>query len=106
MTKYSLNNRLVLELYVTDKSLRSTVKSGMAFVSQKNNLVGLTVLMGATLADGREIVPGSKAYIKESTLHTAPWAKDALLCDTISDPFIIVDLTFVDFITGPAEPAA
>lgn len=106
MIQFSLNNRLVVEAYKTDKSLKATVSNGFAMVQQKVALVGLTVLIGTKLSDGRFVPAGATAYIREQLLHTQPWAQTHLQCDTIDKPFIIVDCTHVEFVSGPGDPAA
>lgn len=106
MTQFSLNNRIIVEAYKTDKSLRANVSSGFATIAQKTALKGLTILVGTTLTDGRVIPAGAVAYIREEILHTAAWAQKALECDTIKTPFLVVEMNFVDFISLPGEPAA
>ena len=106
MNQFSLNNRLIVEAYKTDKSLRANVSSGFATIAQKSALKGLTVLVGTTLSDGRMVPAGSTAYIREEILHTAPWAKQPMDCETIKGQFFVVELTYVDFISTPGEPEA
>lgn len=107
MSQFSLNNRLIVEVYKTDKSLRAEVKNGFAMVDQKVTLKGLRILMPATLANGKEVPAGSIAYIKEEILHNAPWAKTPLKADTMSEQFLVIDASVVDFIyTPPTDPAA
>lgn len=106
MSQFSLNNRLIVEAYKTDKSLRANVSNGFATIAQKTGLKGLKVLIGTTLSDGRHIPAGATAYIREEILHTAPWAQKALESETINIPFIIVDLSAVEYVNNPADPAA
>lgn len=105
MNKFSVNNRLVVEAYKKE-GLKSDVKNGFATIAQKVSVKGLTVLMDAKLADGTLVPRGSVAYIKEETLHNQQWAQKALEADTIGVPFLIVDLTHVEFITPPRDSAA
>lgn len=106
MNQFSLNNRLVVETYKTDKSLRANVSNGFATIAQKSGLKGLRVLIGTTLSDGRHIPAGSTAYIKEELLHTATWASKPLEADTIPVPFLVVEMSVVDFVNIPEDPAA
>lgn len=94
----SLNNRIIVEAYKKD-GLRSTERNGFAFVDQKLSLKGLTVLVDAKLSDGTFIPKGSMAYIKEETLHTHPWAQKALECDKIEGKFLIVEMSYVEFVS-------
>lgn len=107
--EYTINNRLIVETY-KNEGLKTETKNGFAMISQKITLKGLKVLIDAKLADGTYVRAGSKAYIKEEILHTQPWAKKVLECDTLSTPFIIVDMQYVEFIShaddGPTVPAA
>ena len=100
MTK-SLNNRLILETYKTDGSIKSEVKNGFAFAQQKSSVVGLRVLVDASIQEGlynRTIPVGSKVYLLEEALHTQPWAKKILTSDATSEPFIIVNVSDVQFV--------
>lgn len=101
----SFNNRLIVEAY-QKKGLQSSVSNGFAFVEQKVSVKGLAVLMDAKLADGTFVQKGSTAYIKEELLHAAPWAQKILQSDTFPAPFIIVDMSNVEYIVPPSEPAA
>lgn len=105
MSQYSLNSRLVLEVYKTDGSVRMSVTNGWAKTEQKSRLVGLKVLMSCYLQNNY-IQAGSTAYIREEILHTAPWAKNPLSCDTLSQPFMVVDSSLVEFIDQPEGPVA
>lgn len=102
---HTVNDRLILETYKKE-ALRSDVKNGFASISQKSGLKGLTVLMDARLRNGTLVPAGSKAYIREENLHTQPWANKPLECDTLKVPFIVVDMTYVEFISDPPEDAA
>lgn len=99
---FSLNNRLVLEPYITDRALKANVSSGFAMVQQKVALKGLKVLVDAVLLTGsattRYIKKGDIAYIREELLHTQIWAQKTLECDVIEDKFIIVDMVHVEFV--------
>lgn len=103
MPQFSLNNRFVLEVYKTDKSLKAKVSNGFASLVQKTGLVGLTLLVEAKLPDGRIVPKGYKAYIRENVLHTNAWGTTALECDGIPIPFILVEGTYIDFVSGPEE---
>jgi len=95
---YSTNNRLIVEIYKKE-AIRSTEKSGFAFIDQKIKLKGLKVLADARLiVNGIEIVikKGSIAYIKEEQLHTQQWAQKNMECDIIDQPFLIIDFNHVE----------
>lgn len=102
MRQFSLNNRVIVEAYKTDKSLRANVSSGFATIAQKSALKGLKVLVSTTLSDGREIPAGSTAYIREEILHTAAWAKTPMDCESIEGQFFVIDAAFVEFVRVPA----
>lgn len=101
----SMNNRLIVEAYKKE-GLKSSINNGFAMIAQKVSLKGLKVLMDAKLADGTFVPKGSTAYVKEETLHTQQWAQKALEVDTIPVPFLIIDLSYVEFVAPPTEPAA
>jgi hypothetical protein len=102
----SYNNKLICETYKEDRTLRTKVSSGFATVEQKSRVIGLTVLVGAKLANGDYVPAGSKAYVKEKLLRDSPMFKESFEADTLSERFLVVDITLVDFISPPAEPAA
>jgi hypothetical protein len=93
----SLNNKLIVEMYKKE-ALRASEKNGFAFVSQKLTLKGLKVLMNAKLSDGTFIRRGSIAYVKEEILHTAAWAQKPMECSAVAEPFLIIDVGYVDFV--------
>ena len=101
----SINNHILLSEYVNAGQLKREVQHGIAMVAQKITLHGLTVLMDTKLSDGTWVTKGSKAYIKESQLHTAPWAKATYQAEGVEGKFIIVDIGFVEFIAPPVEGA-
>lgn len=100
-----MNNRLIVEAYKKE-ALQSDVKNGFAFIQQKVAVKGLKVLMDARLSDGTIIPRDSVAYIREESLHTKPWAQKILQSDTLSVPFLIVDISEIEFIAEPTDPAA
>lgn len=102
---FSLNNRLILEPYVKE-ALRREVIGGIATPGQRDGMKGLKTLMPTRLTDGREIPAGSIAYIREETLHSQPWATKHFSSDTLPTKFIVVDLTYVEFISTPDGDAA
>lgn len=93
----SFNNRLIVQAYKKE-AIRTTERNGFAFIEQKLGLKGLEILVDTQLADGTYINKGSIAYIKEELLHTAPWAQKTLECAAIGQPFLIVDLTYVEMV--------
>jgi hypothetical protein len=101
----SFNNRLIVEAY-KKTALQAQTGTGFAYIQQKVAVKGLTVLMDAQLSDGTYIPKGSVAYIKEEALHTQAWAQKILESETFAGQFIIVDISNVEFIVPPGEPAA
>lgn len=102
----SLNNRLIVETYKKE-GLKTVEKNGFAFVSQKLFLKGLKVLIDGCLSNGAHgewlVKRGSTVYIKEETLHTQAWAQKPMECSYIEEPFLIVDLNHIEFVTPPKE---
>ena len=98
---FSINNKLVVEPYKKE-ALKSTVKGGLAYISQKMNLKGLKLLMPAHLADGQVIPVGSTVYVREEILYTSQWATKNYECDALQE-FLIIELNVVDFIVPPKE---
>lgn len=101
-TKLSFNNRLIVEKY-TKGELRHKETNGFAVIDQKVKLKGLLVLVDAYLANDIHVPKGSVAYIKEESLHTQAWAQKAYESDGVPAPFLIVDLTNIEFIDPPEE---
>ena len=98
---YSLNNRLVLELY-NKEALKPRMQGGIATPGQRDGLKGLKVLMDARLPEPYGRVPaGSVAYIREEILHTHDWASKPMTCDFLSSKFLVVDIAYVEFIDTP-----
>jgi hypothetical protein len=99
---FSVNDRLILESYQKDRSLKSTERNGFAMISQKVSLVGLKILIDCFTEKYGLIKKNRVAYIKEDLLFTQEWAKKTLESPALDRPFVIVDLNFVEFI-GPTQ---
>jgi hypothetical protein len=102
MNQFSLNNRFIVEAYQKE-GLKSEVKNGFATIQQKVALKGLKVLVEGRVVHGLSsyIIPkGSTVYVKEERLHspTGP-ANKVLSCEAVGQPFIIVDLNDVEFVS-------
>lgn len=98
----SMNNRLVVEPYLSDRAIKlSQNGSGFAMIQQKVSLVGLKVLMDARLQYHSETVfvsAGSTVFVREELLHSQPWAKQLLESKAVEGKFMIVDISHVEFI--------
>lgn len=101
----SFNNKLILESY-KHTEIRPEGNKGWIQAGQKNNLKGLKVLVQAILSDGTIVLPGSTAYLKEESLHSAQWAKNKLKCNTISQEFILVTMAEVEYVSPPEGSVA
>jgi hypothetical protein len=110
MNQFSLNNRLIVEAYKTDGTIKANVQSGFATIAQKVQLKGLRLLVDAFVtvnsSEPMHVPAGSKVYIREEYLYTQPWAKKVFECDTLSEKFIVVEAAHVEFISPPETPAA
>lgn len=96
-------NKLIVEQY-TKEGLRPDVRNGFAHLSQKIKSKGLKVLADAYIAVGNQsmFVPaGSLAHVREETLHNQQWAAKVLESEEIAEPFLVIDVIHVDFISYP-----
>jgi hypothetical protein len=98
----SLNNRFVVEPYLSDRAIKlSQNGSGFAMIQQKVTLVGLKLLMSVHVqypSESKYFPAGSTVYIREEYLHSQPWAKQLLESKAIEGKFMIVDHQFVEFV--------
>ena len=93
---YSINNRIVVEQYVKE-GLKSKVVSGIATPGQRDGLKGLKVLVD--FRSEHVCIPvGSTVYVREEALHTHAWASKPLNCDKIGVPFLMLELSYVEFV--------
>lgn len=103
----SINNRLILEPYKGSNKVEAKINSGFATVKQKSTLIGLKLLVGASVItmNGKEqnYQPGSIAYFEEETLHASAWAKKTYECDSINEKFIIAEFDQVVLIKESAS---
>jgi len=99
-----MNNRLIVEVYV-QTGIKSEIRNGMAMPGQRDGFKGLRVLVGTNLPDGTHIPAESLAYFREEALYNVPWTKKVFKCDTVTEPFIIADLSNVDMIRTPDSAA-
>lgn len=97
MKKYSINNRVIVEQYIKE-ALKAKVQGGIATPGQRDGLKGLKVLVDAKLSDGTIIPKNSVVYVKEEALHSHPWAVKPLTCDKISERFMILESSYIEFI--------
>jgi hypothetical protein len=98
--KVSLNNRFIVEQYVKS-GLIAKISGGIATPGQRDGLKGLKVLVDATVSSPnfyQRIPAGSIVYIKEEALHSHPAFSKPLTADGIEGKFLIVDLSFIEFV--------
>lgn len=101
----SLNNRFIVEPYVSSNKITTHNPSGgFAGISQKMNVKGLKLLVdfnGSLQGIPVYLPKGSTVYVQESLLFEQPWAKKKYICDGLpGQEFLIVDAQFVDFYEG------
>lgn len=111
MSPFSLNNRFIVEPYVSDRQIKVADTGGFAMIQQKIAVKGLRLLIAAQLDTGHnhvaidgvsqsgpQMIPaGSIVFIREEYLFTQPWAKQILEADG-TGKFIIVEKHFIEFI--------
>jgi len=96
--KYSMNDTFIVEPYQQGQGLKSSVKSGFAYIAQKQNLEPLKLLVDAKI-DGEFILAGSTIYVAEDVLTTMDWAKKIKTSDlTDGKEFIIIEKRYVSAI--------
>ena len=106
LAPFSLNDQLIVEPYKHGQGLQSEIKNGLAFVKQKIDLIGLTLLAEARLSDGNYLPVGTVVYIPEDVLNlnTSQWAKNVRKCAALGDKeFIVVDKKHVVLIDTKEE---
>lgn len=94
--RFSLNNRLILEVY-EQTGLKQEIKNGLAIPGQRDGFKGLKLLTPAKFSDGTIIPEGSVAWFREETLYGQPWTKKIYKLDD-NQRFIVADFNFVDMI--------
>jgi hypothetical protein len=92
---FSVNNRLIVEPYIKG-ALESKVQNGIATPGQKDGVKGLKVLVNFQLPNSQWLKAGSTVYIREEVLNQ-PWASKLLTSPAIEGRFMIVELTYVEF---------
>ena len=97
--KTSYNDQIITEVYKQGQGLKTEIRGGFAFVSQKTQLAGLRVLVDAKLNDGSFICKGSTIFVAEDELSTMAWAKTPKTAETLdTKEFIVVPLRNVVFV--------
>jgi hypothetical protein len=94
----AVNNLIITEIYTSQKKIKTVVNSGFASISQKGNLVSLTVLADAIVSkDGDSITinKGSKVLIKEELLHNQKTLVQRFQINEIGDYFMIVPFEYI-----------
>jgi hypothetical protein len=102
-TPHSVNNRLIVEAYLTDRSLKAKESNGFAMIQQKVAVKGLRLLMDAMITQTSGVImvleKGARVFIREELLHTQPWAQKILESDEVDGKFMIVDFNNVEFVS-------
>ncbi|HHB52038.1 MAG TPA: hypothetical protein ENK75_03190 [Saprospiraceae bacterium] len=89
-----MNNRVITKPYAGKRGIRQKVTSGFATVEQKGKLIGLEVLVDATVIFNnveQKLKAGDIAFFPEDLLHGAAWSNKIMSCDEIKEPFIMTD---------------
>jgi hypothetical protein len=94
----SFNNRFFVKCGEVDRTIKAIEKSGFAFMQQKEGIVALETVVDTMLPDGSCLMAGSKIYVKEELLFTAPWGKKTYTSPVIKEKFLIIDAAFVEFL--------
>jgi len=74
----SFNNNVVCKPHSLSGGLRSEIKSGVAFVKQKVDIVALEVVQASRIIENEVVTllpAGTTVYIREERLMTMPWGK-------------------------------
>lgn len=95
--RQSYGNTILVEPYELGQGIKQEVRGAFAFTVQKKALVGLKVMVDATLLNGAVIKKGQIAYFKEDKLSTEGWVKDVREIGTSGDKVILADLASVIF---------
>lgn len=101
--KKTFNDKLIVEAYKTNGSLRPDIRGGIARPEQKTAVVGLKLLVQADLKDGVSLLPGTTVFFKEEDLHTQAWAKKLYNTEGIEGQFMIVNLAQTEFVDYEKE---
>lgn len=94
----TINNKLICEPYKGGKGLKTEVKNAFATVQQKNNLIGLKVLVDCFVSVNSTtytIKEGSTVYFNEETVHNINSFHNPINNAVLSTPFIVADLNQV-----------
>jgi hypothetical protein len=75
---YAANNNVICKPHPLSGGLKAEVKSGVAFVKQKQDIIELEVLQNSSILEGQQSIPipkGSIVYVREERLTTLSWGK-------------------------------
>lgn len=89
----SLNGLLIVAPYDRGQGVKVEVKSGFATVAQKNDVVGLKLLVAVNL-NGKTYPAGSTVFFREDDLASKPWAKEIRKVIGEQESFLIIDSKF------------
>jgi len=95
----TINNKIICEPFLGGKGLKAEVKNGFAMVKQKNNLVGLRVLMDCLVSTNSTtytIKKNSKVFFSEEVVHNGLNFHNPIdNKEVLPELFIIADLNQV-----------
>ena len=95
--RQSFGNSVMLEPYKHGQGVKTEIRGGFAFASQKKTLVPLKVMVNAWHPNGTMILAGSIAYLKEDKVTVEGWAKDVRKVEGTDLEVIIVDYNEISF---------
>jgi len=74
----SFNNTVICKPHSLAGGLKAEIRSGVAFVKQKMDIIPLEVLQNSSIMEGQSSIrvpAGATVYVREEKLTTMPWGK-------------------------------
>jgi hypothetical protein len=99
-------NKFIVEPFAGERAIRGNSSSGMLFIEQKTSLKSLKTLSDTYLTTGsfvRMVPSGSLIFVKEEQFHAPGWGQKIFDAEGVKEKFMIVDISFVEFIKSSGE---
>lgn len=93
--------KLIVESFKERAGPQAVTKHGFATVKQRSSLIPLKVLLDSRVNEFTVIPAGSLVHVKEKELSTLPWGTTVYESNAIGQPFIILTINDIEFITDP-----
>jgi len=107
MKKITVNRKIMVKPYISDRKIKSKVSNGFASIIQKSNIIPLEVMADSdlgpnTLSEHTYLKKGSMVYVLEEFLHAHQKVLTKFTIKDKGEEFMLIDYSNVIMIEAKA----